>query len=165
MHSRGEGLRVDISITANVTGMLEIARSLVLLSAGLSLLPGCAPRAQGVQVRDAVIREGLPGVPDGVLYLTVVNGSQTPVKLLGGETTIARAVVPMLGGHGPGDDRSGAGHAITVHGGGKLTFSPGGQHMMVVGLKHSPKVDETVEVTLKFEPGGDLTLKVPVKGY
>ena len=145
--------------------MLRILHSLALLSVGLPLLSACGHQARGVQIQDAFIRQGLPGVPDGVLYLTVVNDSKTPVKLLGGTTPIAHAVVPMLGGHGPGDVMNPVGQVVTVPAWGKVTFSPGGKHIMLVGLTRSPKVGETVNVTLKFEPGADLTLNVPVKGY
>lgn len=98
----------------------------------LALLGGCGATRDGVRAEDAFIREGLPGVSDGALYLTLKNTGKRPVTLLGGATPVAARVVPMQ------DHRPNAGAApptLTVPPGGKLAFEPGGTLVLDVPVK------------------------------
>lgn len=135
-------------------------RSLLLIALASLSAPLAAPKPLSVHVSNAQIKEGLPGVPDGVLYVTLKNTGQTNVKLLGGSTAIARKVLPMknhaIGSHGQLD--------LTVRPGKTLAFTPGGNHLMLMGLRRAPKVGERVKVTLTFD-AGRVTITVPVKGY
>ena len=51
-----------------------------------------------------------------------------------------------------------------VPAGGKVKLEPGGNHLMLFGLKHHPKADDELPVTLVFEKAGSLDLKLVVKG-
>jgi periplasmic copper chaperone A len=51
---------------------------------------------------------------------------------------------------------------IPVHG--MLEMKPGGYHIMFMGLKQPLKQGEEIDLTLRFENAGDVTIKVPVGG-
>lgn len=114
-----------------------------------------------VKVTGAEMREGLPGVPNGVLYLTITNTGPKTVRLLGGSSAIAKHIMPMK------SHALGSGHqppALTIGPRQKLTFTSGGNHLMLMDLRRPPRKGEVIAVTLQFDTG-TFTLKVPVKGY
>ena len=141
----------------------------------LASLSACAPKedpsqansntalpvttSAGIRIEGAELREGLPGVEDGVLYLTLTNTGEAEVRLLGGQTPIAREIVPMR------DHSAGGTLAPTLAPGEELAFKPGGHHLMLLDLKRPPEVGEKIDVTLSFAPGGEVTLNVPVNPY
>ncbi|WP_052351967.1 copper chaperone PCu(A)C [Deinococcus pimensis] len=139
----------------------------------LLLLFSCTPKSAeterpsadvtsgAVHVTKAELRETLPTVEDGVLYLTVSNTGPTPVKLLGVRTSAARDVMPMR-------DHSGARHDpidLTIAPKSSLVFKPGGDHLMLMNVTRPLRKGEKVPVTLSLQPGGDITLDVPVNPY
>lgn len=104
-------------------------------------LSACAPKTDVTQVNNtaqtvtafcghriegAELREGLPGVEDGVLYLTLTNTSETEVRLLGGHTPIAREIVPMR------DHSAGGAFDSTLAPGEQRVFQPGSDHLMLL---------------------------------
>lgn len=46
---------------------------------------------------------------------------------------------------------------------GMVELKPGGYHVMLMDLKQQPKEGETVQLTLKFEKAGEVTITAPVK--
>ena len=131
--------------------------------------------APQLKVVNAFVEATPPGVEVGGAYLTLVNPTDQPIKLLGGSTPIAGRVTPMknvtVKGGMPGMkgmasmDMTGMKGVkfMTVPAHGQLVLEPGGDHLMLYGLKRTPRAGESVTLTLNFEPGGALTLKLPVK--
>lgn len=54
-------------------------------------------------------------------------------------------------------------HQIEIPPDSQVEFAPGGYHVMLVDLQQDLKVGETVELTLRFNNFGEITLDVPVK--
>jgi copper(I)-binding protein len=53
--------------------------------------------------------------------------------------------------------------SLEVPPGGKLVLEPGGNHLMVMGLKKHPAEGEKVNLTITLEPGDhEIRLEVPV---
>jgi len=53
--------------------------------------------------------------------------------------------------------------SLEVPPGGKLVLEPGGNHLMVMGLKKHPAEGEKVNLTITLEPGGhEIRLEIPV---
>lgn len=46
---------------------------------------------------------------------------------------------------------------------GSLELKPGGKHIMLIGLNKPLVNGEEIEITLRFEKGGEITVKVPVR--
>ncbi len=54
-------------------------------------------------------------------------------------------------------------HQIEIPPDSQVEFAPGGYHVMLVDLQQDLKVGDTVELTLRFQNFGEITLDVPVK--
>lgn len=90
-----------------------------------------------------------------------------PSALKGGSTPIADSVEPMI------TTKSGEGakqelgmepvDSLEVPPGGKLVLEPGGNHLMVMGLKKHPAEGEKINLTITLEPGDqEIQLEIPV---
>jgi copper(I)-binding protein len=45
----------------------------------------------------------------------------------------------------------------------RLTLRPGGQHLMIVGLKKPLAIDERIPLTLRFERAGEIQVELRVQ--
>lgn len=54
---------------------------------------------------------------------------------------------------------------IEVAANGTTALAPGGFHIMLIDLKRALVVGETIDVTLKFEKAGEVTMSVPIVEY
>ncbi len=52
---------------------------------------------------------------------------------------------------------------IVIPAGGNVKLQPGGNHVMLIGLKQIPMPGDSAELTLVFEDGSKITLSVPVR--
>ena len=52
---------------------------------------------------------------------------------------------------------------LEIPAGGTVQLAPGGYHIMLIGLTKDLKVGDTVQVTLKFEKAGDVTVTAQVR--
>jgi len=138
--------------------------ALVLLSVHLALADD--------QVAVTVQRPWIRAVPDVMdstaVYMVLVNTSSIPAELVGGSTTIADSVAPMI------TTKEGEGlkqvvgmksvDALKIPAHGTLVLEPNGNHLMVMGLKEHPKEGAQVDFTIKLEPGDhEIHLKIPVQ--
>jgi periplasmic copper chaperone A len=110
----------------------------------------------------------VPDVMDSTaVYMTLVNTGSVPAELVGGSTTVADSVAPMITtkeGEGPKQVlgmQSVDSLKIPAHG--NLVLEPNGNHLMVMGLKEHPKEGTQVDFTIKLEPGDhEIHLEIPV---
>ena len=97
-------------------------------------------------------------------YLTLTNLGKTPLELIGARTTIAERIEPMITTKG----KSGMMGmepvpSLPIPAGGKLVLQPGGNHLMITGLKQHPSSGDKVKMTLLINPGTrEFELEVPV---
>lgn len=136
---------------------------LAALSLGtFGLLAGEPP----IRVEKAWLRAVPPSSSSTAAFMRLINQSDQPLRLTSGSTPIAGMVMPMMttrtkahGGEVMGMQDV---DALTVPAHGELQLAPGGDHLMVMQLKEHPKAGETVKLTLHFEPGGEITIALPV---
>jgi copper(I)-binding protein len=110
----------------------------------------------------------VPQVMDSTaVYMTLLNTGSVPAELVGGSTTIADSVAPMI------TTKEGEGlkqtigmksvDSLEIPAHGTLVLEPDGNHLMVMGLKEHPKEGAQVDFTIKLEPGDhEIHLKIPV---
>ena len=110
----------------------------------------------------------VPDVMDSTaVYMTLVNSGSIPAELVGGSTSIADSVAPMI------TTKQGQGlkevlgmqsvDSLKIPAHGTLVLEPDGNHLMVMGLKEHPKEGTQVDFTIKLEPGDhEIHLKIPV---
>jgi copper(I)-binding protein len=106
---------------------------------------------------------GSQGQTSGV-YLTISNGTASTDTLTGVSSNVASSAEI----HESYEEESGtmsmrpAGEQI-IPAGNKLTFEPGGLHLMLMDLKRDLAMGDTLDVMLEFARVGTKTVSVPVQ--
>ena len=144
--------------------MLKVVTVLSMLFFGVCLLVADEP---SISVDRAWMRAVPPSVSDTAIYLTITNLGKDKVALTGGKTPIADSVEPMIttkSGEGVKQEVGMASvDSLEIPPGGKLVLEPGGNHLMVMGLKKHPAEGEKVNLTITLEPGDhEVRLEIPV---
>jgi len=141
---------------------------LVAISGALSLgIFSLLADEPNLKVDGAWMRAVPPSVSDTAVYFTITNLGKDKVALTGGKTPIANSVEPMVmtkSGQGTKQELGMAPvDSLEVLPGEKLVLEPGGNHLMVMGLKKHPAEGEKINLTITLEPGDhEIRLEVPV---
>ena len=129
------------------------------------MLAACAPAkitTGSLDVKNAWARPAMQG-DNGAVYFTIENGTEVDDALLSASTDIAGAVElhlsQMEGDHMSMHQQE----TVRIAAGEAVVFSPGGLHVMLVGLAHDLKVGDTFELTLTFESPGEKIITVTVR--
>ena len=129
--------------------------------------PTLADNQLSIQVQRPWMR-AVPAATDmTAVYMILVNTGSAPAQLVGGSTSIADSVEPMI------TTKEGEGlkqmlgmkavDALEIPAHGTLVLEPNGNHLMVMGLKEHPKEGTQIDFTIKLEPGDhEIHLKIPV---
>ena len=120
-------------------------------------------RAGGVEVHRPWTRPAKVGM-NGVGYLTVVNVGAKPVKLVAAESPAAKSVSIHQSSMANGvmSMRPVAG-GLTIAPGAKVEFSPGGYHLMLMGLTNAQALGGKVPLTLVFDGGRKMRIDLSVE--
>ena len=135
-----------------------------LIAAALLLLPGIAwADPPGIEVQHVWSR-AMPAGATGVVYLTVTD-SGAPNVLTGVSSPVAAKadLHESFDDHGVMKMRPVS--QLPVSQGKPVTLKPGGYHIMLMDLKQELKVGDVIEVTLRFEKSGPITVSVPVRDF
>lgn len=129
------------------------------------LVTACAPTkiTTGVlDVQGAWARPAAQG-NNGAVYFAIENGTDADDMLLSANSDVAGAVELHLsqleGDHMSMHPQT----SVNVAAGEAVIFSPGGLHVMLIGLARELKAGDTFELTLMFETGGEKTITVTVR--
>jgi copper(I)-binding protein len=129
---------------------LPLAAALVLAASPL------AAHAAGVEAVQPWSRPAAVG-GTGVGYVTLVNHGKADA-LVGAESPDAASVEMHASSMAGGVMKMAPEARTPIPAGGRVSFAPGGRHLMLIGLKRPLKVGDRVAATLKFASGA--TLKV-----
>ena len=130
------------------------------------LLAACSPpaREDGVRIVDPWTRATPPGASVGAGYLTVANGTASPVRVLGAESEIADKIeIHAMSMEGGVMRMRPLADGLEVPAGGQAELKPSGIHLMLIGLKRPLVEGETVTITLLFEGGVGAEAKLKVE--
>ena len=127
-----------------------------------------AAASPSVKVEGAFVRAVPPNSDATAAFMTLVNDTDKPVRLVGGAAPFAGMAGPMITTHEMHDGKMAMGMkdvpALEVPAHSKLELKPGGDHLMLMELKSVPKEGETVTLTLRFEPApAELKVEAIVK--
>jgi len=129
------------------------------------LLAACQPAkiSTGVlDVKNVWARPAANG-DNGAIYLMIENGTELADTLLSVQSDVAMAVElhmsTMEGDHMSMQQQT----VVAIPAGEAVVFTPGGLHVMLIGLTRELKTGDTFEAILKFENAGDKTVTVTVK--
>ncbi|QYJ79443.1 copper chaperone PCu(A)C [Shewanella acanthi] len=101
-------------------------------------------------------------VPNTAAYFTLENHSDKAVNLTGVSTSVAKSAMlhTIIEEQGMVKMRHVDALGIPAHG--KLTLSPTGEHVMLLGLTAPLTLNQKVELQLQFDDGEHLTISLPV---
>lgn len=151
-------------------------KNLLALAVSLLVLAAPAGAAGTVSAAGAWSR---PAVDTGVVYLTLVNSSSRPDRLLAAASPVARAVElhesttsSMSGMKGmSGMSGTSGGEMVSMHEvkaipvppRGRTTLGPGGYHIMLIGLKRPLTAGSAFPLRLRFAHAGWESVVVHVR--
>ncbi|MFE5809919.1 copper chaperone PCu(A)C [Streptomyces sp. NPDC056491] len=92
-------------------------------------------------------------------FMVIKNGSETADKLTG----ITSSLSDDLQIHETKDQKMQQVQSMDVPANGELRLERGGNHIMFMGLKSTPKVGDKVTVELRFEKAGPVKVELDVK--
>jgi periplasmic copper chaperone A len=136
--------------------------AILILAAALAVSSAAIAAPGAIVVSDAEVRASLGGSTNTAAYLTISNTGSEPDRLVSVVCACAaHAEAHATGMKGQMMTMAPAG-PVVVPAHGKVTFAPGGLHLMLTGLK-APLVDgRSQEMTLRFERAGEVRARFQV---
>ena len=117
-----------------------------------------------LQITDVWSRATPPLVEVGAAYFTAENRGSTADTLIGVSSPVAERAEMHTHTMKDGMMMMHQLDSVDVPAGGTLKFKPGGNHIMLIGLKHSLVEGERFPLTLRFNHAGNVELNVEVHG-
>jgi periplasmic copper chaperone A len=107
--------------------------------------------AGNITVDNATLRATAPGVPVSAAYMTLENHDDTERVLLTAHTDLAASVELHSHVMDGGMMKMRRLDSIPIPAGGRVTFEPGGLHIMLIGLKQALNAGDHKEIELEFD--------------
>ena len=146
---------------------MDFARNVSWSVAGLLLaiaVGAGATSKHGVRVEQAWARATPPAAPVGGAYLVVANDGDTDDRLLGLQSDVAERVeIHEMRMDGGVMRMRQVADGLPVPAHGRLVLAPGGQHLMLIGLKRPLAEGDTFRLTLRFARAGQVRANVVVR--
>jgi copper(I)-binding protein len=138
------------------------------LAASLALLPSLALAGDyklgALEIGQPWSRATPPTAPTAGGFLTITNAGATPDRLVAARTTAAeQAQVHQMKMEGNVMRMRELDHGLDVPAGATVALTPGGYHLMLIGLKAPLKTGMRVPVTLVFEKAGSIDVELDVQ--
>ena len=124
-----------------------------LLLCGLVSQAALATDSGSITVDDAWVRALPPGQPNTAAYLTVTNTGSEGVTILGGSADIAETVEIHTTREVDGYQRMEQLYEVPLAPAQSTAFSPGGMHLMLLGLAKMPAPGDRVQLCLTLAGG------------
>lgn len=117
----------------------------------------------GLIIRESWARETVEGAPTGAVYFTIRNDGGEPDSLLSAETEVAERA--EIHGHVHEGDmmRMRRLETLEIAPGDSVALSPGGNHLMLFGLKRSLHPGDRFMLVLDFANAGQIEVPVEVR--
>ena len=135
---------------------------LLLTLAALAPATAGAQDAGAIRIEQPWARASIIASRPAAAYLTVINESEEPVRIIGFEAPVARQAEPHRMVTEDGRMTMRPAGVVEVASGGRVVFEPGGLHLMLMGLAEPLREGESFPLTLRFEDGAPVTVTVPV---
>ncbi len=124
------------------------------MHAGSATGPVSAPAS--IQVQGAWTRATAPGQNVGAVYFSILNGGSGADELIAVESTAATRTEVHESRMQDGMMRMRPMPSVALAPRSRVEFSPGGLHVMLIGLKEPLVAGRTVALVLRFRHAGDL---------
>lgn len=141
-----------------------IARpSLVALALLTALTASAGAQRSSVKAEDAWVRQPAPSRDVTAAYLVLVNDSDDAVRVVAGESTMAKTVELHEMAMDGSMMRMRQVKEIAVPPKSRVELKPGGLHVMLFGLKQPLKAGDLVPLTLTLADGNKLSFEATVR--
>ncbi|MGA0816670.1 MAG: copper chaperone PCu(A)C [Burkholderiaceae bacterium] len=139
----------------------------IALGLALSLSPATAKdvKVGSLKIEHGYAMETRPGQPNGGAFIEVENRGKRVERLLSvsfPKTVSERGELHTMK-HENGKMIMREVPKFEIPAGGKLKLQPGGDHLMLIGIKEPLKPGSTVKATLQFENAGKVEVDLTVK--
>lgn len=148
--------------------MIATKPGTLLFVLALTLMPlaAHAEKQSSLHLDNVWARATPPGVDTGAGYLTIHNHGGQADRLIGARTPVAEQVEIHRSSEKDGMTRmEKVGDGLAVPADGMVQLSPGGYHLMLMGLEGQLSQGDSHELTLKFEQGGEKTVTLQVRAH
>lgn len=135
----------------------------LMLSSVLSSISFFAAAETALTIEDAWAKQSIPGAENGAAYFVVYNPTDTDVTVIDGDATISRAAEVHEHKHVDGMMRMQRVPELVIPAQSRVTFKPGGLHLMMFGVHKPLQVGETFEASLTTDTGEIVTFPVEVR--
>jgi copper(I)-binding protein len=134
----------------------------MLIASLLAALAACSqPAGPAVKVSDSWARATAEG-QGAAVYATIRNEGGKGDRLVAASTDRASMAMIHEGGMEGGIARMRMVHSLDVPAGAEVKLAPGGNHIMLEGLKAPLAAGDRFQLTLRFERGGVISVPVSV---
>ncbi len=146
------------------TGVLAVGGLLLALLLAACASGGVKPAAEvgELQIFDPFARVGLE---EGAVYFAVRNAGAEDDALVGASSPVAEEVGLHSTMMMDGSMRMMPVERVPLPAGGWMALSPGGYHIMLMGLQEKLEPGDVITVELRFQRAGTVTLQVPVRAF
>jgi hypothetical protein len=144
--------------------MLRTALAAVLVLAVCACSEPPRQAQGGIAIVDPWARATPAGATVGAGYMQIVNNGPSPVKLVGGQTPVAERVeIHMMSMEGGVMAMRSLPGGLDIPAGGTVSLAPGGLHVMMIGLRQPLAEGESVPLTLIFDTGARIDVRLAVR--
>ncbi len=106
--------------------------------------------------------DGAASTSNSAAYMIIMNNSDTANAIVGAATDVATTVELHTVEMDNGVMKMRPVEQIDVPANGQATLQPGGFHVMLLGIKQDLVEGDTVDLTLTFQNGEEITVAAPV---
>jgi copper(I)-binding protein len=137
-------------------------RRLALLGAFFLMVCARGGLAAELSADEAWARASLGAGTTGAVFLRIHNGGSAPARIVSAATPVAEAAELHTHQMDGSVMRMRPVESLEVPAGGSLQLQPGGDHIMLFGVKQPLREGESFDLTLTSESGQSVTLAVQV---
>ena len=129
---------------------------------GHGLMKRMGPTMEGLTVKDGWARASTPGAKNGAAYVTIMNHGMKSDALISVVSDVSAKVELHSHKKDGGVMRMRRIFSVPVPAHAVAELKPGGDHIMLIGLKRQLKVGDYIMLTLRFQSGATQVLEVLV---
>lgn len=118
---------------------------------------------EDVAISNAYVRAVPPGQANSAAFMEIKNSGGMDHSLVSGGSPAAEAVELHTHTMEDGVMRMRRIDKIDLPAGQEVSLKPGGLHVMLIGLKQPLVPERSIPITLRYEDGSEVTVKVPVR--
>ena len=138
-------------------------RGLVFVILAILILSACGTLDEGIEAHTAWMRPVAQG-ENGAIYFVLHNHSSKADELVGASSDASEAVEIHESTNADGDVvQMKMLSSVPLEPFAEIEFTPGGLHIMLVGLKRDFRIDDHLDVVLHFRNSEDITITAHVE--